>query len=165
MNKPIPLLACLLAVWMTGIAYYQSQTSCACNALSAQSAATAASGSTLSFVDASKNINIDISGQLLFEVGKYQVSSLTDAAKANLGQITQHLKNNPDRTLQITGLYNLNELNESKYGNLGIARAEVVKSLLLNEGCPDKQITVNQVSGEVKNHQATNFEGVEFLVK
>lgn len=47
---------------------------------------------------------------------------------------------NEDKMIDITGLYDQGELNNSAFSNLGLARANAVKNYLVNEGIPSNRI-------------------------
>jgi len=58
-----------------------------------------------------------------------------------LKKTADYLKNNPDRSLTITGSYMTDENNPSILPNLGEARASTVRSILVGLGAPKKQIS------------------------
>ncbi len=53
---------------------------------------------------------------------------------ASLDSVATYLQNNPDRQLTLTGYYTASETNSSNFANLGIARAEAIKALLVQRG-------------------------------
>ncbi len=53
---------------------------------------------------------------------------------APLDSIATYLQNNPDRQLTLTGYYTASETNDSSFPNLGVARAEAIKALLVQRG-------------------------------
>lgn len=61
---------------------------------------------------------------------------------ANVLQKTaDYLKNNPERGLTVTGSYETDENNPSILPNLGLARANKIKSILTSLGAPSRQIS------------------------
>lgn len=90
--------------------------------------------------------NAAAKGPFVIRDGSFSAQSDTWAmfdksrAKANtppnlknaLGKVGQYLKDNPDKQLTITGSYTNDERNNSWYDNLGIARAENIKSAILS---------------------------------
>ncbi len=59
-----------------------------------------------------------------------------------LKSVVSHLDENPEFQLKITGIYGLKEGNQTNFPNLGIARAEAVKSMLGTAGASlDKVVT------------------------
>jgi len=63
--------------------------------------------------------------------------------KSSVNETALYLKNNENRSLDITGYYTNDEKNESLFTNLGMARAENVKNLLLGAGVSATQININ----------------------
>jgi len=98
--------------------------------------------------NAAANKNAGADKVFVIKDGNFSAQSNTWAmfdksgAKANtppqlknaLRQVGQHLKTNPDKQLTITGAYTKDEKNSSWYDNLGIARAENIKSAILGSG-------------------------------
>jgi outer membrane protein OmpA-like peptidoglycan-associated protein len=66
--------------------------------------------------------------------------SIPEENQAVFQSISSHLLNSPDVTLTLTGLYSPDEQNMTTYPNLGIARAESIKTLLVEKGAPREQI-------------------------
>jgi OmpA-OmpF porin, OOP family len=56
-----------------------------------------------------------------------------------------YLKSNPNKRLQLTGLYDQKEQNPSAETNLGLARANSIRTFLLSLGLPEGQF---QIGGE-----------------
>ena len=80
-------------------------------------------------------------------------------------QIAGHLKNNPDRILTLTGIYLPlpYERNQSEHPNLGIARANAIKQVLLGEGVDPDLIKI--AAQEVPHYLAMEgrlIGGVDF---
>lgn len=59
----------------------------------------------------------------------------------NLATLAQYLKDHPDRQLKISGNYTADEKNNTRFPNLGVARAEAIKQQLAALGVPATQIT------------------------
>jgi hypothetical protein len=63
---------------------------------------------------------------------------LTNNAQENmLHEIAEHLSQNPERYLRLTGIYTEQEINDSDRPNLGIARAESIQNLIYRSGVID----------------------------
>lgn len=58
-------------------------------------------------------------------------------------QVADHLAENPDRFMQLTGYYVDGEENASDYDNLGVARAKSVREYLKDTGISGTQLTTN----------------------
>ena len=96
---------------------------------------------SLEYLDVSDgDLSADANGNLRFarNVDTYE-EPLDDAVRTELQKIADHLAANPDRTLTLTGRYQEAETNDSPFPNLGIARANAVKNLLVEMGAPANQ--------------------------
>ena len=58
-------------------------------------------------------------------------------------KVADHLAENPDRFMQLTGYYIDGEENASDYANLGVARAKSVREYLKELGISGTQLTTN----------------------
>ena len=56
-------------------------------------------------------------------------------------EMIRHLEKNKSKTLNITGLYNEREENLSNFDNLGLARAESIKRVLIEQGLDAAQVS------------------------
>lgn len=67
---------------------------------------------------------------------------LNEEVQTGIKTLKEYLadQGNEDKTLDITGLYDQGEVNNSAFSNLGLARANAVKNYLVNEGIPSKRI-------------------------
>lgn len=78
-----------------------------------------------------------------FDFNKSSYKYLTPLAAGlttSLGETATYLKANPDRSMLITGHYKEDEVNESVFPNLGLARANEVKKTLSDLGVPAQQL-------------------------
>ena len=88
-----------------------------------------------------------------------------DGIAKELKKVSTHLKDNPERGLNLNGTYFGNEKKGNiSFDNLGIARAEALRALLVKAGAPEENITV---SGELLNSISTSndilYNPVEFV--
>lgn len=65
---------------------------------------------------------------------------MTAGLKTSINETAAYLKENKNRSLDITGYYTAGEKNASIYSNLGFARADKVKGLLLGAGVGAAQV-------------------------
>lgn len=63
-----------------------------------------------------------------------------------LKSVVSHLEKNPELQLQVTGIYGIEENNQTNFPNLGIARAEAVKSMLGTAGASLMNIFTSSMS-------------------
>jgi OmpA-OmpF porin, OOP family len=84
--------------------------------------------------------------------------------EASLASTVEHLKANVGRTLMISGYYTADEQAPALFPNLGLARANDIKSLLVSLGAPPAQIDIesNQVSAKDYFVKDTIKQGIEF---
>ncbi|RAJ99802.1 OOP family OmpA-OmpF porin [Larkinella arboricola] len=59
-----------------------------------------------------------------------------------LDSLALYLKSNPDKQLQLTGFYDVNEQNSSSESNLGVGRANSIRAYLMSLGIPEGQFQV-----------------------
>ena len=154
MKPIIPILLLVSAAWIFGGAYYLANTSC--------SAGTSAIA-PLSISDGELDFNTGANQHFSFIPSSSIIGIEEEASKA-FGNVAKHLEAHPDRQLTLNGWYLENEKNDTEYENLGIARAEQVKSFLVNL---DSSI-INRIftSGEQKSAITTinekQIDGVAF---
>jgi len=78
-----------------------------------------------------------------FDFNKSSYNYLTPLAAGlttSLNETATYLKDNPDRSMIVTGHYKEEEVNESVFPNLGLARANEVKKALSDLGVPAQQL-------------------------
>jgi len=81
------------------------------------------------------NINFNVSNFAILDT----VSPKVDAG---IFSLKNHLNTNPNKSIDITGFYKSNEVNNSAFPNLGIARATAIKNYFTSKGIPSAQINV-----------------------
>ncbi len=85
-------------------------------------------------------LNVNVNDAILFDRNsdKAKVSSKVSDALKNTAD---YLNKNSNRNLKLTGLYDRSEKNNTQLPNLGLARAEAVKSELVKKGAKASQIS------------------------
>ena len=139
MSKLIPAaigLTCLL--WIGGWTMRLSK------AFSSQSSEATAS------TDSSFSISLDSIRYNSNDIFKFNFSeslpSIPEENQAVFQSIASHLISRPDVILTLTGLFSPEEQNMSSYPNLGIARAESLKTLLVEKGAPREQVVTRHLN-------------------
>ncbi len=151
MSKSI-LWLLLLLVWILLGLWLCNKYLCNCNTQAATHTAVAA----VSNEPQAKRPNL---GAWTFKDGDLSVSadqhlrySLSNAAHAtplsgdlngDLNTTATYLKAHPNRTINVTGYYRADEKNNSILPNLGLARANDIKNLLVTLGVPAAQISTD----------------------
>lgn len=86
--------------------------------------------------------------------------SLPGKIQSALDSIASYLKNNPNRELELTGLYQREETNGTDFSNLGLGRADALKKELVNRGVkPERIINSFSVREEMLFRPADSLVG------
>lgn len=137
MSKNSTFWWAILAVWMAGVAWsHVCKIKQLCDApLASTDAAPAESvvvvplriidGTSLSLVSAGN-----------FGFAKSGADPNLTAVKKQLDSLAAYLRANPAKKLTITGYYHPSEVNDSKWPDLGVARAEQIKQYYVDLGVP-----------------------------
>ena len=130
----------LLFLWMGGSTWWHvCKIKQLCGDAPQPSSTTAADPMpALSIVDGEK-LNLTVPGN--FRYAKSGVLADAGAVGNTLPTLADYLKANAGRVLAVTGHYQTDEQNPSTYPNLGLARAEDIKSQLVKLGVNAEQIT------------------------
>ncbi|RRB07530.1 OmpA family protein [Larkinella rosea] len=140
--------AVLLLLWMAGSTYWhvcQIKQLCADDdapspgAVSATGATSAFTVPGLAFTDGSA-ASFQSSGHLAFAKSGAAVNPT--GVQSLLDSLSMYLKANPGKRMQLTGFYDPNEQNPSTDANLGVARANSIRTYLNSLGIPDSLFTV-----------------------
>ncbi len=105
-----------------------------------------------------------------FDFNKSSYNYLTPLAAGlttSLNETATYLKANPERSMVITGLYKEEEVNESVFPNLGIARANGVKKALSDLGVSAQQLipAASLLGAGVDFKDGVLFNGASFSFK
>ncbi len=87
------------------------------------------------------------------------LSPYAEELNANVSKMVEYLKANPARQLTVTGRYRADEVNNTPFPNLGLARAEQIKKQLMALGIDSKQI---EIEGKLYPEAISNHKG-QFL--
>jgi len=68
---------------------------------------------------------------------------LSEKVTSGVGKLKDYLAANPLKDIDITGYHRSDEVNNSAFPNLGLARANSVKNYLVSQGIPSKQIDIH----------------------
>jgi OmpA-OmpF porin, OOP family len=156
MKNPIPLLALLLAGWIAGMSYFTRQSCGDCSNPSTLSTP-AVSGvqnltKSLLIADNAHSFSATTDDNLTFNASNYAFQQpISEKLKNTFKEVAAYLTTHPDRSILVNGLYGEKEINKSIFPNLGIARAQSVKKLLAEYGCPEKQIGIASLMSPMAN--------------
>jgi OmpA-OmpF porin, OOP family len=141
MNFNKLLIWLLTVLWFAAGAWWYSHSSCSsCNAETAAvvDPVSNSSGPSFNFNDGSYALNN--AENLRFAKSGYD-PVVGNTMTTTLNDITKYtVEQNPSRLLTITGQYDSTEVNSSKFENLGLARADAVKKILIAKGISEKNI-------------------------
>lgn len=116
--------------------------------------------------DANGDFNIEINDNFNFKTSNFSIlNPVSGNVENGVLKLKDYLLANPLKTIDITGLYKTDEVNNSAYPNLGLARANSVKNyFVLHGGIPLKQInTFGKLDDEINPDETdTLFGPIEF---
>lgn len=166
MKQPLPLLFGLLGLYIIGSSFWYANSSCCMGAAAATSAVSdAATGAAatsaaapvvaekaatvvsnangLAFIDDANAFNVYTGDDLRFNPSEFNYIPLTDSLQIVHQAAAAYLEEHPERTLTIVGKYEAEENNTSILASLGLARANQLKNLLLDNGAAENQIMID----------------------
>lgn len=168
MNRPIVIvLLILLFAWLFGLGYCHNAKCPTCNVAKGAIIPAAAAGSDLSISIDDENLNFAAAtaDNLLFASGSCEFTTpLSEDLQTVFKNTVQHLTDNSSRILALTGLYESTESNNcTDVADLGIARAEQVKQLLVEMGAPAERIEVEASDvRDLNEHKEMVVGGVDY---
>ena len=142
------ILLFLLFLWLLGTTYCHS-TQCPCGIAAAGGAVVPAAVSdneetSLKFINISDEeggYSASMYDNLLFSPSECMYDSpISDSLNIFFQGLADYLVNKETRILVLQGLYQDSETNSCGSDNLGLARAESVRQLLVDQGVPESQI-------------------------
>jgi outer membrane protein OmpA-like peptidoglycan-associated protein len=84
---------------------------------------------------------------------------LSSNLEQSISKSIKYFSSHPELVLSITGYYSDDEINNSAYENLGLARANAIKNIFVSKGLPSKNINT---LGELNNKLRPNIESILF---
>ena len=172
MFRPIViLLMVLLFFWLIGMSYCHNAACPHCAGVAKGAIiAPAAAGSDLSINinDEDLSFTAATSDNLLFADNSCEYTTpLSSDLQTVFKNTVQHLTDNSERILALTGLYESTETNECVDAmDLGFGRAEQVKQLLVEMGAPEDRIEID-VSDirDLNEHKSMIVGGVDYAFR
>ena len=119
--------------------------------------------STLSLSDG--DFKATSTGTYSFQKSAALLAISKDAKKDYFEKVATYLKANPEKMLALTGIYGSSEINKTEFGTLGIARAEAVKTVLMENGAEMDQITtagIEETKPDFSDKKLYNENSVTF---
>ncbi|WP_298237353.1 OmpA family protein [uncultured Algibacter sp.] len=115
--------------------------------------------------DANGNFNLKLNNNFNFKTSNFSIlEPVSGDVENGVLKLKDYLFANPSKTLKITGFYKSDEVNNSAYPNLGLARANSVKNYLVLHGVASKQIdTYGKLNDAINpDNNRTLFGPLEF---
>lgn len=141
-------------LWILGGSYFFSTLLC-------PAAAAGAATTNLSVIDGAWKATS--TGNFAFPMGASEISITKDAQEKVFTKTGAYLQENGGKMLALTGIYGVTEKNKTDFANLGIARAEAVKEVLVKNGAnPDQITTVGEERPKLGFIDRKLYNGVEF---
>ena len=168
MNRPIVIaLFVLLFFWLIGASMCHNATCPMCTGVAAAIIPAAAEGADLSINinDQDLNFTSATGDNLLFTNSSCEYTTpLSPELREVFKNTVQHLTDNSERILTLSGLYEGEETNGcDDAADLGIARAEQVKQLLVQMGAPEDRIEIDASEiRDLNEHKDMIVGGVDY---
>ncbi len=151
MRPILPILGILSAIYIFGGSWLLSKLICGSSATPA------------AFSVSDGNFKTSSDQMFSFPQSSDKVSYTTDTKKSFIS-IGKYLNENPNRQLSLSGIFASKEKNNSSFENLGLARAEAVKNLLVSlGGNTDNISTASQQVDNLSFMDKKLYGGVNFL--
>ena len=146
MRPGVYILLFVLLAWLAGLGWCHSHSCPECQTASAAVPAAVSDDAALSIIieDGDVDFTTSASDNLLFTDGSCEYTTpLSDELQTVFKNTVQHLVDNSNRILVLSGLYEAEESNNcTGADDLGIGRAEQVEQLLVSMGASDAQIEI-----------------------
>lgn len=154
MRPIVPILVLVSALWIFGGSYFLAKNSCG--------GATSAIA-PLTILDDDLDFKTSSEQHFSFIPSSSTISIEENVAKA-FTDVVNHLVDHPDRQLTLNGFYLESETNPTDFENLGIARAEEIKSFLVNKDSSiiDRILTTGELKEAVYTINEKQIDGVKF---
>ncbi|GAB3990512.1 hypothetical protein GCM10028807_17840 [Spirosoma daeguense] len=144
----------LLILWMLGSTWWHvckikqlcindAQPSVTTSAVTSEPVETTPPGADGYTIADGNLFRLDFPGQ--FSFAKSGANANMNTLGGSLNKLTEYLKANPGRTVEVIGYYSAEEKNTTSFANLGLARAEGMKQYLIQQGISAASITTKGV--------------------
>ncbi len=142
LRPEVIILSIVLLGWLIGLSWCHSSTCPDCQTVAAAVPTTTDASLSIAFQDDELNFSTATADNLLFVAGACEYTTpLSQNLQDVFTKTVQHLQNNTNRILVLTGLYENEETNNCTNAvDLGVARAEQIKELLVTMGAPADRI-------------------------
>jgi len=169
-KKTSYLLGMLLTIIIGTLLYCYLCDDCHCNPSSeaepetnivAEPEVISATRNAFNISDANGDFNIKINDNFNFKTSNFSIlEPLSADVTSGVSKLKDYLLANPLKTVDVTGYYRSDEINNSAFPNLGLARANTVKNYLVSQGISSRQInTRGQLNDDINPDDANTLFG------
>lgn len=111
-------------------------------------------------VDNSGSLDIDVNESLNFKASNFEIlEPVSDRVNEGIIKIKNYMLADSLKALHVTGLYKSDEINNSAFPNLGLARASAIKNYFISTGIPATHI---DVYSEIDNSLIPDNNGIYY---
>jgi len=89
-----------------------------------------------------KAFNVSSASNFSFPLSSSEFSDPSDDLLIATSELISYLEENPDRAIQIKGLYTATEKNDTEEKSLGLARAKNIESFFMDQGVDNAQVQI-----------------------
>ncbi len=156
----LPMLSFFLIIWLFGGAVWYAQ-----QEQQQQQQILVANGLIPPFHIADSNFVLRVAENISFFQSNYE-AHIPESVNLALQQLSEYLSQHPHKEILLSGSFIAGEANHSSYENLGVARAEAIKSRLIRLGLNgDRMHTLGQLEAEMNFREGVVFGAVQFDFK
>ena len=113
-----------------------------------------------SIVDSSGNSTFNANDNFNFKTSNYTIlEPVTARLEEEVAKLSTFLKDNSNKSVDITGYYTSREINNSAFPNLGLARANAVKNYFVSKGVSSKIINTH---GELNDDLVPDASSIHY---
>jgi len=99
--------------------------------------------SEFSIIDSKSGMSFKTGDNFNFKASGFSIlNPIPEDLNSEVRKLTNYLNNNTNKVIDVTGYYTGTEKNNSAFPNLGLARANIVKNYLINNGASSKSINI-----------------------
>lgn len=167
-KKALYLLGILLTIFLGTILYYNLCATCYTEEVIVEEIMVteepvAATMNPFLVNDSNGDLNINVQDNINFKSSSISIlQPIAKQVEDGIDSLNVYLEENPLKTLKITGYYTTDEINNSAFPNLGLARANAIKNYFVSKGISSQQIdTFGALNDDIIPDQDDIFHGPE----
>ncbi|MGJ5641646.1 OmpA family protein [Formosa sp. S-31] len=164
-SKPLYLLGILLTIFLGTVLYYKLCPTCYQQEVVVNDevieAPVSATMNPFFVSDSNGDLNINVNDNINFKLSGISIlQPISKKVEEAIDSLKRYLEVFPLKNLKITGYYTSDEINNSAFPNLGLARANAVKNYLVSQGISSSQIdTYGELNDDLIPDQDSIYHG------